>query len=148
MNPITSSTTSHIFNKALGQLHGSWCKQPLRVNLDYDEEVHQSRIYREREQYDWLWNGFFIIRGLHRGQDSSGGELKAWMKKRTWLPTLFARGVLWRSSFLGNLQPSNDKIGVPRSSNSRHFFSSFPSWPPSTIPIVESITLSWVEILD
>ena len=27
--PKTSSIANHIFYKALGQLHGPWCKQPL-----------------------------------------------------------------------------------------------------------------------
>ena len=27
--PGTSSTTNHIFYRALGRLHGPWCKQPL-----------------------------------------------------------------------------------------------------------------------
>jgi hypothetical protein len=31
----TSSTTNHKFNKALGQLHGPWCEQPLSVEVGY-----------------------------------------------------------------------------------------------------------------
>ena len=70
---------------------------------------------RGREQYDWLQNGFFIARCLHYNQDFYGGELQAWMKKMTWLPTwqyIFARGVLWRSSFLGNLKPLDKKLDL------------------------------------
>ena len=46
--PGTSSTTNHKFYKALGgRLHGPWCKQPLRVGVDYGEEVHWSRNLEE-----------------------------------------------------------------------------------------------------
>ena len=41
----------------------------------------------EMIQYDWLQYGFFTGRGLHYNQDFYGGELQAWIKKLTWLPT-------------------------------------------------------------
>ena len=36
--PGTSSTLDHILYKALGRLHGPWCKQPLSVT--YYLELH------------------------------------------------------------------------------------------------------------
>ena len=47
----------------------------------------------------------------------------------------FARGVLWRSSFLGNLKPSNKKLGLQRTP--------FHPYQP-----LSQMTLSWAEILD
>jgi hypothetical protein len=41
--PGTSSTTNHKFYKALGWLHGPWCKQPLRATSHTSQEP-------------WPWN--------------------------------------------------------------------------------------------
>ena len=48
-------------------------------------------------------------------QDFSGGELQAWVENMTWLVNmakLLAKGVYWWSSFLGNLKPSDKKLGL------------------------------------
>ena len=40
----TSSIVNYKFNRALGQLHDPWCKQPLRSRMLAHERGHQ-RIY-------------------------------------------------------------------------------------------------------
>ena len=63
------------------------------------------------EQYDWLRNGFLNGGGLHYSQDFSNEELQAWMKNDTAsnMATLLSRETLWRSSFLDNLIPLDQK---------------------------------------
>jgi hypothetical protein len=46
------------------------------------------------------------------------------------MATRFARGVLWKSSFMGNLQPLNKKLGLPRTPTRDIFLKFFfPSCP-------------------
>jgi hypothetical protein len=57
--------------------------------------------------------------GLHYGQESIGKELCIWMKNdmAANMATLNWRGVLWRSSFLGNLKETrnlDNKLGLWR----------------------------------
>ena len=101
-------------------------------------------------QYDWLQNGFFIARCLHYNQDFFGGEHQVWINKSdmvTNMATLLARGVLWRSSFLGNLKPSDKKLDLWATPTWGIFFNNvFPSCMP--YQPMPQITLCWVEILD
>ena len=58
--------------------------------------------------------GFLYGHELHYNQKLYGGELQAWMKNDMGanIATFLARGVLWRSSFWGNLKPSCKKLGL------------------------------------
>ena len=53
--PGMSSTTNHIFCKALGWLHGPWCKQPLSVPYSLDSRnAITSTIVFEFNFNSWL----------------------------------------------------------------------------------------------
>ena len=41
-DPRTSSTTNHILYRALGRLHGPWCKQPLELCLTIFIKPHSN----------------------------------------------------------------------------------------------------------
>ena len=83
----------------------------LRVSLDYSEEVQPSRIFRE-------WNNMI---GYEMYSSPAGSYTTAKTSpvdnfKHGWnndiavnMNIIFARGVHWRSSVLGNLEPSNKK---------------------------------------
>ena len=74
-----------------------WWRSPLVMNS------------RGTLQFDWPRATLLYGGGLHHGQETFGEEHCTWMKRMTWMPTwwtLFRRGVLWRSSFLGNLKAS------------------------------------------
>ena len=70
-------------------------------------------------------------------------------EKMTWMPTwrtLFRRGVLWRSSFLGNLNSSDKKLDLWRTPTWIKYFTVFSSSPAySPLP---QITMSWAKVLD
>ena len=55
-------------------------------------------------------------------------------------------GVMWRSSFLGNLKPLDNKLDLWRTPARDIFLTVFPSCPPYQ-PLPQ-ITLSWAETLD
>jgi hypothetical protein len=63
------------------------------------------------------------------------------------LATLFARGVLWRSSLLANLKPSDKKLDLWATPTREFFLIMF---FPSCLPYqpTPQITLCWIEILD
>ena len=95
------------------KLHGrgSWpvCEVALRVGLDYGEEVHQWRIWGEH----WVLTGH----GLHYGQDFFRWRITSMDEKNEVvvnMATLLDRGVLRRSSCLGNLKPLVKKLGLWR----------------------------------
>ena len=49
-----NSTTNHEFYRALGRLHGSWCKQPwisVGYNTLYHEHVQRACIWNSQDHY-------------------------------------------------------------------------------------------------
>ena len=120
----------------------------LRDGLHYGGEVHRS----------WILGEFKILIGqeqhscpvvIYSAPKSPLVEniVHGW-KKMTWMPTwrtLFRRGVLWRSSFLGNLKASDKKLDLRRTPAWIKYcivFSSSPAYLPSP-----QITMSWANFL-
>lgn len=122
----------------------------VRTTLDYDKEVHRSKNFKGMEQYD----GYKI--GFHQPGFTLWPRLLQWrtpsMNERmtcTNMATLFASGVLQRSSFSGNLKPLDNKIDLERTPTwglFKNWKKMFPSCPPyQQLP---QITYSWADILD
>ena len=59
--PRTSSTTDHKFYRALGQLHGPWCKQPLSVRslLQKNVAIYHSNTHSK------LYNIMLVATKVH-----------------------------------------------------------------------------------
>ena len=88
----------------------------LRASLDYNEEVHQSIILGGWSNMIGSENGFFTSQGTLWPKTSPVENFKYGWKIDMVAnkATFFARGVLKRSSFLGNLKPSDKKLHLWR----------------------------------
>ena len=100
------------------------------------------------EQFDWLQNDFhlpaFALQpNLVWWRISSIDETR---DMATNMATIFARGVLWRLSFLGNLKPSDKKLDLhktPPLDFSSSFLLLFPSRLPHQPLPQNNFTLDW-----
>ena len=74
----------------------------LRTSVDHGEGVLRSRNLGEWSNMIGYEMGFTIGRGLHQEEEEEEEAIN--------MVTLLTRGVLQRSSFLGNLKPLDKKL--------------------------------------
>ena len=112
----------------------------LRVNVDYGEEVHWLRILGEWSNMIGYKVGSSPARVYTMAKTSHVENFNGeWMNDvAPNIATPFARGVLWRLSFLDNLKPLDKKLGLQRTP-----YIVFPSCP--LYQSLPQMTLSWTK---
>ena len=139
---------------------GLWYQEsicPLRIKRGWERE-RESRFtlwwrsppvmnYRGILKFDWPRATLVSIGGLHYGQEFEN-IMHGW--EMTCMPmwrTHYFRGVLWRSSFLGNLKASDKKLDLRRTPTLMKYFIAFSS-SPAYHPLPHIITNSFAKTLD
>ena len=98
------------------------CLCVCKANLDYSEEVHQSRFFGEWSDIIDYEMGSSLAKVYTTSKTSPIENFEHEWKydMATNMATLFARGVLRMSSFLGNLKPLDKKLDIWKNCNLWH----------------------------
>ena len=134
-----------------GMEHATWWEMEtrlgtsLRADLDYGEEVQQSRTLGEWANLIGYKMGSSLAKVYTLTKISMVENFKHGWKidMVVNMPTLFAKEVLWKSSFLGNLKPSNKNLGLRRTLNWGILLMFF-----QLVCHTKLLTLSWATSLD